>query len=260
MGEDNTDIPNHNIDDDCICPWCHEILKQPKTLECGHNMCESCIKELLCFSILQSFDVCTSKISIPTKIPANLDSLDKHFTVEQITCPMCKKSTNIPDYSTLIDSLSRDEKLVERSNQLHKKINNKICGWCEKEKGLEECSKCEVIYCNSCKQETHNRPAFESHQFYDVEEMNQQRMKTCSKHKGRKKDLFCKKCSVSLCLYCTKFESDHKDHELCSFPEAIKEIDREIDQLMGRFQYISNDMETFHETIRRSSQKLEDVS
>jgi len=240
-----------------LCPWCNDILCKPKILVCGHNLCEHCVEKLLCFSILQSFDVCTSRINIPeanedrTKIP-------KHCTVDKIICPVstCKKSTPVSDYGSLVDSLDENQSLVDMCDRMLNQRKSKQCGWCENELATQECGKCEVIFCEACRKETHARDAFKSHQFYDIGELEKQKAKTCAKHKGRRKDLFCRDCSQSLCLYCTKFETDHKDHQLCSFAEASKDIHKDIEQLMTRHQYISRDIATFHETIRRAYQNL----
>ena len=241
-----------------LCPWCNDILCKPKILSCGHNLCERCVEQLLCFSILQSFDVCTSRINIPEGTEESKDP-PKHCTVDNIICPNCKKPTAVTDYGSLVDSLDENQNLVDMCDRLWKQRSTKQCGWCEKEIATQECGKCEVLYCATCKEQTHSRDAFQAHQFYEIGELEKQKVKTCSKHKGRRKDLFCRDCAQSLCLYCTKFETDHKDHQLCSFAEASKDIHKDIEQLMTRYQYISRDISTFHETIKRSSQNLKEV-
>lgn len=39
-------LAKETIKADCVCPICHDILLNPVTPPCGHNLCDSCFKEL----------------------------------------------------------------------------------------------------------------------------------------------------------------------------------------------------------------------
>ena len=150
----------------------------------------------------------------------------------------------------------RQHLLIQRKIRCKSERESKQCGWCEENPGQEECAKCEVIFCDGCKQQTHSRAAFRSHEFYPVVEAEQHRTKTCSKHKGRRKDLYCRDCSRSVCLYCTQFESDHKDHQLCSFEEANNDFRKEIAQITNRYEYVRRDLTTFQQAVEKTVAQL----
>ena len=241
------------------CSWCNHIYRTPKLLACGHPLCEKCIEELLCFSILQSFEICTSKVPVDAYADDSEHIGRKHNTIHEVACPVCKKPTAVHDYATLVDSLQENEQLAEICSRLIAIQESKNCGWCEKVPGVQECDKCEVLFCAECREETHKRAAFDTHQFYDLGELEKQKAKTCSKHKGRRKDLFCRDCGESLCLYCTKFETLHKDHSLCSFPEANQDLHKDIQQMMTRYDYVARDFAQFHTNVATTAKALKEV-
>ena len=188
------------------------------------------------------------------------NEIPHHSCVDFIVCPECKQQTKFKEYSSLLESLSENKVLSEMCERIIEKQKNKVCGWCEQEQAIQECSKCEVLFCEKCKEETHKRSAFESHQFYDLGELEKQKAKTCAKHKGRRKDLFCNDCNESLCLYCTKFETNHKNHSLSSFAEANKVFHQDIKKMISRYESVSKDLLSFQNNMKTVSTSLTNVN
>jgi uncharacterized protein YbaR (Trm112 family) len=245
--------------DPTICPWCKKLLEQPRQLDCGHNFCTSCLELWYSFSILQSFDVCTSKISIPADLKSDNEQLG-HKLVEVISCPECQKPTSFQSNQSISSAFQLNENLNEKTQKIRSIRESIKCGWCEEQEATQECSKCEVLYCEQCKKETHSRPAFESHQFYPKGELELSKFKTCDKHKGRRKDIFCRLCQESICLYCNKFEVTHKDHPLSSFPEANKEYQQSLEALVSQYQYAYRELLSFEQTLERVTLNLKQVN
>lgn len=255
--ENLTDLAGQS--DKVQCPFCEGILNQPRQLQCGHYLCTTCVDIIYSFETLQSFEVCTSKIHVPREVVTGEAQIQlQHQRLESLVCPVCRKLTLL-DQENPIESLPTNQHLNSECAKLIKQREFQLCGWCEKVPAQMECSKCEVIYCDECKQATHSRQAFQNHEFLRIGVLEQNRFKTCEKHKGRRKDIYCQNCQQSICLYCTKFEEVHKDHTLTSFPEANQKLHLSIENLISQHQYLQRELDFYSESIARATTNLREV-
>ena len=246
---------------DFQCPYCNELFNQPITLNCKHSYCLKCAETIYGISILQSFEICTSKISIPKSLSSGKEIVESpsHYTLTSLACQICHKVTEIdPENGINIFPINKE---LETDVENFRKLKSKqICGWCNKNEAKEECYKCEVFYCNECKISTHlQRAAFSSHKFYEIGILSQLRQKTCKEHKGKTKDVFCKDCNNSYCYYCTNLEPNHKNHKIITVSEANREISFRIDQLFIRCETALNELNSYQALIISSLHSLQKV-
>src|SRR3990167_457251 len=246
-------------EDDFVCKFCNNFYDTPRVLECGHLYCEKCIKVIFGFSVLQSFEICTSKINIPKEMNEEWKKTAEHIYLQFLSCPNCFKPSKL---STLdaIEALEIHE-AAQKGAELHRnRKTTNVCGWCEQQQAKLECEKCEIAYCDECRNETHQRPAFKSHQFNEIGEKYKKKFKICAKHSGKKKNIFCKTCNQTLCSFCKKFEKTHDNHVLIAFSEANTLLQKNIDLSMARYQFVLDCLKAYQRNMGRSNERLQHVN
>lgn len=64
-----------NIERELICPACKELFTHPLILPCQHSVCHKCVKEILYFTLEDSFNDAASETSTPSSPRLRINSL-----------------------------------------------------------------------------------------------------------------------------------------------------------------------------------------
>ncbi|XP_046584071.1 tripartite motif containing 13-like [Haliotis rubra] len=122
------------IEENLSCSICTEVLTDPKTLQCLHNFCASCLQEYL-----------------------NLSArLNTH--VSGIKCPNCREETQVPDPSRQVSqwvSQLRTNCIIRNTIEqgLHRP-SDKDCDICRDDdrniQAVVQCSTCQLTFCQPC--------------------------------------------------------------------------------------------------------------
>ncbi|XP_067659050.1 uncharacterized protein [Haliotis asinina] len=122
------------IEENLSCPICTEVLRDPKTLQCLHNFCASCLQKYLDSSAQH----------------------DKH--VMGIKCPSCREETQVPDPSRPLRqwvSQLRTNCIIRNTIEegLHRP-SDRDCDICRGDdrniQAVVQCTQCQLTFCQSC--------------------------------------------------------------------------------------------------------------
>ncbi|XP_053538856.1 E3 ubiquitin-protein ligase TRIM39 isoform X2 [Ictalurus punctatus] len=160
------------------CPICLEVFTDPVTTPCGHNFCNSCLK--------QSWD-----------------------TSQYYYCPYCKeKFTKRPEIKINIT-------LREVADCFKKKtVSDKsqiLCDFCTdvKQEALKSCLDCCVTLCSSHLESHNNVPKYKKHKVINA--VGNLEKYICQEHE-RPLELFCRDDQKCVCRFCAV--TDHKNHKV----------------------------------------------
>ena len=203
-----------------ICQYCDNIYQDPRILSCLHSYCLQCITKL-------HVEGTTS-----------------------ITCPTCNQSTTIPDED--VSSLPRNVRLSEETKQ--DKILRKVtstspppCDSCDENSPIAYCTECDNLLCSVCWQYHQGLKLLRSHSSFTLKEaQNMSRDKLikmlpsssssspmCHDHDDQKLDLYCKQCTIPVCVKCTIIS--HKGHPVHEVSKQIIQNKEEIQQDLEGF-------------------------
>ncbi|XP_053488186.1 E3 ubiquitin-protein ligase TRIM39 [Ictalurus furcatus] len=165
------------------CSICLEVFTDPVTTTCGHNFCNSCLK--------QSWD-----------------------TRQHYYCPYCKeKFTKRPEVKINIT-------LREVADHFKKKtVSDKsqvLCDFCTdvKQEALKSCLDCGVTLCSSHLESHNNVPKYKKHKVINAVENLEKYI--CQEHE-RPLEMFCRDDQKCVCQFCTV--TDHKNHNVIPLEE-----------------------------------------
>eukprot|EP00759_Apiculatamorpha_spiralis_P050173 PhF_6_TR4513/c0_g1_i3/m.6290/K08285/TRIM18, MID1; midline 1 len=238
---------DHVLEDEAVCTVCLELYVDPVLLECAHNMCYSCAKQLFDFE---------------TKVHAvqqhHIDDDKQQQQQHQITCPECRHVTQIVGPQG-VDGLKRNhvlrnviETLKERraaaSRQQQALGNHQpMCGVCEEKPAVVECKECQSEMCGDCKESLHSRGRMREHIFFPLGKLAKLRPQKCKEHDGYGKDLYCIQCHHAVCLLCSHL-GEHKGH-------AVEPIATAVDRYRADLRVKLEAMEVKAKGVEEAAQK-----
>ncbi|KAK2832607.1 hypothetical protein Q7C36_016069 [Tachysurus vachellii] len=170
-----------------LCPICVDVLTDPVTTPCGHNLCKSCLTQ--CWDMNQ-----------------------------HCRCPLCnKKFTKRPE-------LKINTTLREVADRFKKKSGSDkpevLCDACsgEKLKALKSCLDCGLSFCKIHLEPHYHVPKLKKHKLINPVENLEANI--CQKHE-RALELFCRDDQKCVCQFC--IETDHKNHDTVPIEEESRE-------------------------------------
>ena len=172
-----------------ICPFCCEILNNPIVLPCSHSFCMKCAESFLAIFKLT--------LAVPY-------------------CPECG----------LIMSFFPHHKSWLIKNKVFAKLLNgpplMVCQAC-KENSEFLCRNCKIFFCENCA----NRHTMNKYAYHVIESVKNYKNCYCIDH-GYKKNFFCMKDGLALCIRCVNSHKTHEIEDFCTaetvFMKEIKEI------------------------------------
>ena len=258
-----------SLQDKITCQVCKKPYTCPKTLNCLHSYCISCLRSL---------------------------STTNSKGGTHVQCPKCSKKTPIPesDFEALPEAfhIKRDIQL----NEFLQKVNGNIVAKCEKcagksAKATSYCSECMQFICDLCVTIHRCWSDFQSHKVVSLEKFRisntvdipeQFQLLTCTLH-SKKCTIYCETCKKEICHECIvgthhghmynlaqDSAVDHKKALKSSMtviediPQQLKVALEEINSILGTFSaegeaVISETKAKFEELQKQISLRCEEL-
>ncbi|XP_062400072.1 E3 ubiquitin-protein ligase TRIM47-like isoform X3 [Sardina pilchardus] len=201
-----------NQEDLFICPICLDLLKDPVSLNCGHNYCTGCIKG--CW--------------------------DQEDQKGVYSCPQCRetftprpvlKKNNV--FAELVEQFrkTRIEDTASSSSQCFAGPGDVECDSCtgRKRKAVKSCLVCLLSYCETHLQ-LHGELSGKRHNVVDV--TGQLQDKICAQHQ-KLLEVFCRTDQSCVCVLCL---DEHKSHETVSAAAGRMEKQKEMEETKRKLQ------------------------
>jgi len=253
---------------DTICTLCFETFKNPVILNCGHNLCEPCLKRAeALYKALQTLE--------PPK--KNQKTGNKDSSEPCIACPLCGKVTPVKDCRPNITlrnvlSLRKNAAVLELSKDgsgslgSSGELDKSVCGFC-KGPATVYCAFCGPL-CQEHSDFLHVKGPLHSHELSTtplnvVKSIKQAFAEAnggatsvsttvlplCKDH-GKQMELFCSKCETLVCSHCILI-GDHKGHECSNVTQAFKKTNERIDELLAKIKEMAPECETLVKSYER---------
>lgn len=177
-----TDKEGKMIQEQLVCAFCFDFLKDPKMLSCAHSFCRDCLQKMS--APMQENDPEPPALNGQRQSTGNESELEED--AEVLECPSCHRNTELANG---IDSLSTPTRLIE----LLEAMTNQ-----DLEKGR--------VLLKEKEKELNNL----------VERDDTESLPKCSEH-GKAKEYYCNDCDELLCMRCMM--DQHRTHD---YAEAIK--------------------------------------
>ncbi|XP_078419581.1 E3 ubiquitin-protein ligase TRIM7-like [Cetorhinus maximus] len=183
-----------SLREELTCSICLQVYNDPVVLNCNHSFCCACIENLWKES-------CTGFYSCPEcRKHMKVRPLEKNFQLANIV----QKYKSWAMFQTVVP-----------------------CSCCIKQPlpAVKTCLKCEISMCPTHLMPHQENVAFKSHPLIDP--IVNAAAGKCAEHQELLK-LYCKDDEVCVCSLCA-LAGDHKDHNLISVSEAVKELKRNME-------------------------------
>ena len=174
------------------CLVCSTDENTPKSLSCGHSICNVCIDQMLV----------VERKTCPRS--------------SRIRCPSCRADTNVPDSGSR--DLPTTYAIVQLRNTLAslQVAEGKLCKLCkgsEKNKAETFCKDCEFYLCGECTESHQKRKLWQSHCLVSLSVIQ------CKDH-DEILIYFCTMCKMLLCKLCYNDGTCGHEEEI----KAVKEL------------------------------------
>lgn len=227
------------------CGLCNKPSTSPKLLECLHTFCAGC--------------------------------LERESNGNDVTCPICEMVTkkglsSLPDnifVSNLQNSVRKQQQILESAEQR--------CASCEENTSAEfVCLECDKVLCNKCLH-THQvlMPDHKKHvetlgtlrklnsdEFLKI--LRRSKDLLCSSHENQTISLYCRTCSMWLCVLCMLLE--HKDHDCTPVRKQISLLKSELQETLAaivtkqeEFVESQSQLELLVDDVNKDKYKLTDM-
>ncbi|XP_059381262.1 tripartite motif-containing protein 16-like isoform X1 [Carassius carassius] len=218
--------------DEFMCPVCLDLLKDPVTIQCGHNYCKSCIT----------------------------DCWDQEDQKRVYSCPQCRQTFSPRPAlarNTMLAELVEKLKNTRVSDDCYAALDVQ-CDICTggKFKAVKSCLVCLESYCQTHfdrHEEFHSR---KPHKVTDA--TGRLKEMICQKHE-KLLEVFCRTDQKFICMLCTMDE--HKNHNTVSAAAQRTEKQKQLKEtqktLQQRIQQREKDLQQLRETVesrKRSAQ------
>ncbi|XP_063072747.1 E3 ubiquitin/ISG15 ligase TRIM25-like [Engraulis encrasicolus] len=179
------------------CSVCLDTLKDPVTIPCGHNYCQSCISG--CWNQAAQTGV--------------------------YSCPQCRETFSqrpALKKNTVLTELIAQIKIAEDASAelCLAEPGDVECDFCteRKLKAVKSCLMCLASFCETHVQPHYKSPAFKKHDLIEASAHLQE--KVCPNH-GRLLEMFCRTDQTCICMLCAT--NDHRGHDMVSTAAGSQE-------------------------------------
>ncbi|XP_076125739.1 tripartite motif-containing protein 16-like isoform X1 [Alosa pseudoharengus] len=221
-----------NQEDLFICPICLDLLKDPVSLNCGHNYCTCCIKG--CW--------------------------DQEDQKGVYSCPQCRQTftprpvlnkNNV--FAELVEQFRKTRiQGTASSPQCFPGPGDVACDSCtgRKVKAVKSCLVCLLSYCETHLQR-HDELSGKRHNVVDV--TGQLQDKICAQHQ-RLLEVFCRTDQSCICLLC--LVDEHKGHDTVSTAAERSEKQKEMEETKKKLQQRLQEREKELQELRKAVETL----
>ena len=177
------------------CDVCLETFKNPRTLRCGHEFCEECLR-----------------------------GVARRHPQGHVTCPTCRVVTKVTGDVINLPRSVRVTKIQEKVDRLPR--NDPAVRKCEERTcqtpATKRCMKCPRNVCDSC-MERHRKAGHRKCVTITTELF-------CPEHTDYVITKFCLNCEELICDFCCVEE--HVDHSTEAIEDTAKTVRQELQQIM----------------------------
>ncbi|XP_038059822.1 E3 ubiquitin-protein ligase TRIM56-like [Patiria miniata] len=229
------------------CPICCCRFKDPKILDCLHSFCLNCLEEMI------------SK---------------QKSEAEKITCPVCRRETQVPDGG--LKGLSNSfvlRSLVDEFNQ-HEQVLGEASGpsqRCEEcEEGFEaisRCLDCKANICKKCKEAHQHLKYTKHHRIVPMQDLVKSRSiptnvtktvtPTCREHIEQPLCFHCETCNQLICAMCAATEHRSSDHKYTTISDAMESFRESVNGILQKFKKIKEQFESNADSIKHARDRLQ---
>nr|XP_056704753.1 E3 ubiquitin-protein ligase TRIM36 isoform X2 [Euleptes europaea] len=252
-----------NIERELICPACKELFTHPLILPCQHSICHKCVKEILYFTLEDSFNDAASETSNQSspRIRISSPSMDRidrasrsdsaihtgwkrnSLTPRTTTfpCPGCRHDIDLGERG--INGLFRNftlETIVERYRQAARAATAIMCDLCKPppQESTKSCMDCSASYCNECFKIHHPWGTSKAqHEYVGPTTNFRPKILMCPEHEMERVNMYCEICRRPVCHLC-KLGGTHANHRVTTMSSAYKilkeKLSNDIDYLISK--------------------------
>ena len=222
------------LEDQLTCAICLDAFKDPKLLQCFHIYCKDCLKKLVVQDQQGLISLC---------------------------CPTCRKSTHLPQGSTVSDlqPAFHIHHLFDIQDAFEKvKVPQKIvCGKCTKEtrSATSYCRDCGEFICATCADVHKQWDSFSNHEVVPLEDFEKKVKQLdalkrvtlyCSLHQGKELELYCETCEELICHNC--IVKKHRDHQYDLVTDTFQ---RQKGEIVASLEPIERKLESINKILKQ---------
>ncbi|KAL2103324.1 hypothetical protein ACEWY4_000192 [Coilia grayii] len=196
------DMPLACLENELTCGICSEAFKNPVTLHCGHNFCNTCLDDTWKESLILVCPQCRH-------LYPNRPELKKNTVLSAVVESFNKSSMLESDQTNNVKVCTTETEVVK-------------CDTCMEANAIKTCLTCMASYCEEHVQPHHINPVFRAHQL--VEPIRDLQKHICQDH-VKFMEFFCQKHNCTACSNCLQF---HRDCEYITLREAHSQKESEM--------------------------------
>ncbi len=220
-------MSSHDLKFILECLVCNTEDNTPKSLACGHSICNVCIDQMLVMK------------------------RRAHPNSSKIRCPSCRAEMTVPNGGSR--DLPTTYAIVQLRNTLASLhvAEDKLCKLCkgsDKKKAETFCKDCEFYLCKGCTENHQKKKLWQSHSLVSLSVIQ------CKEH-DEKLLYFCTVCKMLLCKLCY-------NEGICGHEDQIKEVKDLVASTQNELKMvkkkITRDIETNKRQYQPKKSKLDD--
>eukprot|EP01065_Artemidia_motanka_P045645 TRINITY_DN674_c0_g1_i2.p1 TRINITY_DN674_c0_g1~~TRINITY_DN674_c0_g1_i2.p1 ORF type:complete len:450 (+),score=137.95 TRINITY_DN674_c0_g1_i2:59-1351(+) len=201
-------------EEEALCCVCLELYDDPVMLDCGHNVCMACVRNV------HRFD---------SGSPSAED------VGGSVTCPQCRGTTPLP--AAGVDALKRNfalRNVVDRLKEDKRQRQHPTCGNCEAPDAEFECEECNFALCRECRDGQHSKGGYKNHTIHPLGSIARLKPRMCPQH-NKELDLYDTRDGMLICIYCLQL-GKHKHHLDAVVPlsDAVGKAQEQLAEAMER--------------------------
>ncbi|XP_038052741.1 tripartite motif-containing protein 45-like [Patiria miniata] len=228
------------------CPICCCLFKDPKMLDCLHSFCLKCLEEMM------------SK---------------QKPGAEKITCPVCRRETQVPDgglqslsssffLSSLVDEVKQQEEVLGEAS-----IPTATCDCGEGKEVIWRCLDCSDNFCQECRKAHGRFKSTKGHQIISLGDWQESKMppaehikpitRMCTTHTDHPLCLYCDTCDTLICSMCAAFDHRSAEHNFLKIDDTIGSFRLDVDIILQKFEKCRQRFKSTENSIERARNRLQ---
>ncbi|XP_038051815.1 tripartite motif-containing protein 2-like [Patiria miniata] len=229
------------------CPICYCRFKDPKMLDCLHSFCLNCLVEMM---------------------------RKQKTEAKKITCPVCRKETQVPDEGlqslsssffliSLVDEINKQEQLLGKSV-----TSSAPCESCEEgQEAVSTCLDCKENICKKCEEAHQFLRYTKHHRIIPAQDLDKSTVaptdltKTvapkCRKHIKQPLCFHCETCDTLICLMCAATEHRSAEHNFIGITDAIESFRKSVTDILQTFEKSKEQFASNEDSINHARKRLQ---
>ncbi|XP_038056004.1 tripartite motif-containing protein 2-like [Patiria miniata] len=228
------------------CPICCCLFKDPKMLDCLHSFCLNCLEEMM------------SK---------------QKPEAEKITCPICRRGTQVPDgglqslsssffLSSLVDEVKQQEAVLGESS-----APTTTCDCGEGKEATWRCLDCSDNLCQECWKAHGRLKHTKEHQIISLGDWQESKMppaehskpitRMCTIHHDHPLCFYCDTCDTLICSMCAALDHRSAEHNFLKIDDLIRSFRSEVGNILQKFEKSRQHFKSTEKSIEHARKRLQ---